>query len=92
MSRTERLVAVVLGILLFAGVFTVIYTSLFRSAPADTAAFDEFDDDEFDFAVGQDTGPLSGLFEEPVEAAPARRPPTPKPAASKPGPGGKTER
>lgn len=80
MSRTEKIVAFLLGALVFAGLFVFIFTSL-RTPPAapplgDTAFGEE--EEPFDFEGGADTETATNVF--PMEKE------TPVPAAPKAGP------
>ena len=78
MSRTEKIVAFLLGALVFAGLFVFIYTSL-RTPPAappfgDTA-FDGGEDEPFDFDVAADTETETGVspeVKEPATAVPSK--------------------
>lgn len=79
MSRTEKIVAFLLGTLVFAGLFVFIFTSL-RTPPAspplgDAAAFGD-EEEPFDFNVDGDTETFTndGTMENEIPAAAPAKP------------------
>jgi hypothetical protein len=85
MSRTEKIVAFLLGALVFAGLFVFIFTSL-RTPPAapplgDTA-FDMEGDEPFDFDAVAETETEPGMAPGEKETAPPA-PPAPVNAGKK---------
>lgn len=81
MSRTEKIVAFLLGALVFTGLFVFIFTSL-RTPPAapplgDTA-FEAGEDEPFDFDMAVDTETETGVSPDKKEAETAV-PPKPAP-------------
>ena len=82
MSRTEKLIAFLLGALVFAGLFFFIYTSL-RTPPAapplgDAAGVAADEEEPFDFNVGADTAAATSVAPDDKETpVPAELPPAP---------------
>ncbi len=75
MSRGEKIVATVFGLLVFTGLFFFIYSSM-KAAPAgfpEDAAIEDFGD-EGDFNLESDAGPVEDLSPVEEPAAPAPKP------------------
>ena len=80
MSRTEKIVAFLLGALVFTGLFVFIFTSLrtpLAAPPLGDAAFDAGDDEPFDFDMAVDTETETGVSPDEKSTA---TPVPPKPA------------
>ena len=73
MSRGERIVAAILGTLVFIGLFYFIYTSM-RAAPALPPLEEGFSEsgDDFDFEVNEGTDTLDDFSDELASTAPVR--------------------
>lgn len=70
MSRTEKIIAFLLGALVFAGLFVFIFTSLRNppeAPPLGDTAFDAEDEEPFDFNVDADTEPVTDVPVTPQE-------------------------
>lgn len=72
MSRIEKIIAFMLGALVFAGLFVFIFTSLRtppEAPPLGDTAFDTEDEEPFDFSVDADTETVKDIPFAPKEKA-----------------------